>query len=223
MPVDRERRCECAHAHSAGPARRFLTPALPDPPNGVCVCWGGGGELRSKGLKSHAPKDKEKRTIMHTRPSHSSPPPLSREKIAECRRAGAAMRVLLEKDLKPRDIMTRKVPHPPPPLPPSPLLWIMAIDRRPGRWGWVRHPAMAWRGWLLSGRLRQAHTLGATAAKRRRILSAFDRRFRSPQIVVRSTDCRPAIAADCRPGGGGGERRAGLFFANEACAGVCHC
>jgi len=41
-------------------------------------------------------------------PYSSSNPALSEEKQAECRAAGAAIRLLLEKDIKPRDIMTRK-------------------------------------------------------------------------------------------------------------------
>jgi dihydroxy-acid dehydratase len=40
-------------------------------------------------------------------PYSSSSPADSREKRDECRRAGAAMRNLLEKDIKPRDIMTK--------------------------------------------------------------------------------------------------------------------
>lgn len=42
-----------------------------------------------------------------TLPYSSSYPAVSPEKNAECRRAGEAMRNLLEKDIKPRDIMTR--------------------------------------------------------------------------------------------------------------------
>lgn len=41
-------------------------------------------------------------------PYSSSNPALSAEKQAECAAAGAAIRLLLEKDIKPRDIMTRK-------------------------------------------------------------------------------------------------------------------
>lgn len=41
-------------------------------------------------------------------PYSASIPAESPEKIDECRRAGAVMRTLLEKDLKPRDIMTRE-------------------------------------------------------------------------------------------------------------------
>jgi dihydroxy-acid dehydratase len=41
-------------------------------------------------------------------PFSSSYPATSPEKQEECRQAGAAIRVLLEKDIKPRDIMTRK-------------------------------------------------------------------------------------------------------------------
>jgi dihydroxy-acid dehydratase len=41
-------------------------------------------------------------------PYSSSNPALSEEKKKECRAAGAAVRILLEKDIKPRDIMTRK-------------------------------------------------------------------------------------------------------------------
>jgi dihydroxy-acid dehydratase len=41
-------------------------------------------------------------------PGSSSTPATSPEKMAECRAAGAAMRRLLELDLKPSDIMTRK-------------------------------------------------------------------------------------------------------------------
>src|ERR1700748_3866830 len=41
-------------------------------------------------------------------PYSSSNPALSQEKKDECIAAGAAIRLLLEKDLKPRDIMTRK-------------------------------------------------------------------------------------------------------------------
>jgi len=41
-------------------------------------------------------------------PYSSSYPALSAEKKAECTAAGAAVRLLLEKDLKPKDIMTRK-------------------------------------------------------------------------------------------------------------------
>jgi dihydroxy-acid dehydratase len=41
-------------------------------------------------------------------PYSSSNPALSKEKSLECREAGKAMRLLLEKDLKPRDIMTAK-------------------------------------------------------------------------------------------------------------------
>lgn len=41
-------------------------------------------------------------------PYSSSNPALSPEKRAECEFAGAAIRLLLEKDIKPRDIMTRK-------------------------------------------------------------------------------------------------------------------
>ncbi|BCO31745.1 dihydroxy-acid dehydratase [Thiohalobacter sp. COW1] len=40
-------------------------------------------------------------------PYSSSTPAVDPGKIEECRRAGAAMRVLLERDIKPRDIMTR--------------------------------------------------------------------------------------------------------------------
>lgn len=40
-------------------------------------------------------------------PYSSSSPADSQEKRDECKRAGAAMRVLLEKDIKPRDIMTK--------------------------------------------------------------------------------------------------------------------
>lgn len=41
-------------------------------------------------------------------PNSSSNPALSEEKQKECAAAGAAMKILLEKDIKPRDIMTRK-------------------------------------------------------------------------------------------------------------------
>jgi len=41
-------------------------------------------------------------------PYSSSNPALSEEKKKECHAAGAAIRLLLEKDIKPRDIMTRK-------------------------------------------------------------------------------------------------------------------
>ncbi len=41
-------------------------------------------------------------------PYSSSNPALSAEKQQECKDAGAAIRLLLEKDIKPRDIMTRK-------------------------------------------------------------------------------------------------------------------
>jgi len=41
-------------------------------------------------------------------PNNSSMPANSADKAAECRRVGAAMRKLLELDLKPRDILTRK-------------------------------------------------------------------------------------------------------------------
>src|SRR6201985_2391744 len=41
-------------------------------------------------------------------PYSSSNPALSEEKKKECIEAGAAIRILLEKDIKPRDIMTRK-------------------------------------------------------------------------------------------------------------------
>jgi dihydroxy-acid dehydratase len=40
-------------------------------------------------------------------PGSSSTPAESPEKLAECRAAGAAIKILLEKDIKPRDIMTR--------------------------------------------------------------------------------------------------------------------
>jgi dihydroxy-acid dehydratase len=40
-------------------------------------------------------------------PYSSSSPADSKEKIDECLQAGAAMKVLLEKDIKPRDIMTK--------------------------------------------------------------------------------------------------------------------
>ncbi|MGQ0827700.1 MAG: dihydroxy-acid dehydratase [Bacteroidota bacterium] len=41
-------------------------------------------------------------------PYSSSNPALSKEKKTECEQAGKAMRLLLEKDIKPKDIMTRK-------------------------------------------------------------------------------------------------------------------
>ena len=41
-------------------------------------------------------------------PYSSSNPALSKDKIAECQAAGAAIRLLLERDLKPADIMTKK-------------------------------------------------------------------------------------------------------------------
>jgi dihydroxy-acid dehydratase len=41
-------------------------------------------------------------------PYSSSNPALSKEKAEECQAAGTAIKLLLEKDLKPRDIMTRK-------------------------------------------------------------------------------------------------------------------
>ena len=41
-------------------------------------------------------------------PYSSSNPALSEDKKKECRDAGAAIRILLEKDIKPKDIMTRK-------------------------------------------------------------------------------------------------------------------
>ncbi|MCP6391262.1 dihydroxy-acid dehydratase, partial [Klebsiella pneumoniae] len=41
-------------------------------------------------------------------PYSSSNPALSPEKRQECAAAGKAIRILLEKDIKPRDIMTRK-------------------------------------------------------------------------------------------------------------------
>ncbi len=41
-------------------------------------------------------------------PYSSSNPALSKEKQQECKDAGAAIRLLLEKDIKPKDIMTRK-------------------------------------------------------------------------------------------------------------------
>ena len=40
-------------------------------------------------------------------PYSSSSPADSKEKIDECLAAGAAMKILLEKDIKPRDIMTK--------------------------------------------------------------------------------------------------------------------
>jgi len=42
-------------------------------------------------------------------PYSSSNPALSEEKKKECLAAGAAIRLLLEKDIRPRDIMTREV------------------------------------------------------------------------------------------------------------------
>ncbi len=47
-------------------------------------------------------------TLGMSLPYSSSYPATSDEKRGECRRAGAAIRLLLEKDLKPRDIMTRQ-------------------------------------------------------------------------------------------------------------------
>ena len=44
-------------------------------------------------------------------PYSSSYPATSPEKVDECRRAGQAIRVLLEKDIKPRDIITKKSLH----------------------------------------------------------------------------------------------------------------
>ncbi|MGX5819629.1 dihydroxy-acid dehydratase [Chitinophaga lutea] len=41
-------------------------------------------------------------------PYSSSNPALSKEKVAECREAGKYIRLLLEKDIKPKDIMTQK-------------------------------------------------------------------------------------------------------------------
>ena len=41
-------------------------------------------------------------------PYSSSNPALSKEKAEECKAAGKAIKLLLERDLKPRDIMTRK-------------------------------------------------------------------------------------------------------------------
>ena len=41
-------------------------------------------------------------------PYSSSNPALSKEKVEECKAAGKAIKLLLERDLKPRDIMTRK-------------------------------------------------------------------------------------------------------------------
>lgn len=41
-------------------------------------------------------------------PNSSSNPALSKEKQEECKAVGAAIKLLLEKDIKPRDIMTRK-------------------------------------------------------------------------------------------------------------------
>lgn len=41
-------------------------------------------------------------------PNSSSNPALSKEKQEECKEAGKAIKLLLEKDIKPRDIMTRK-------------------------------------------------------------------------------------------------------------------
>ncbi|MFX6258565.1 dihydroxy-acid dehydratase, partial [Acinetobacter baumannii] len=41
-------------------------------------------------------------------PYSSSNPALSKEKQEECEAAGKAIRLLMEKDIKPRDIMTRK-------------------------------------------------------------------------------------------------------------------
>ena len=41
-------------------------------------------------------------------PNSSSNPALSEEKQKECKEIGAAIRILLEKDIKPKDIMTRK-------------------------------------------------------------------------------------------------------------------
>jgi dihydroxy-acid dehydratase len=43
-----------------------------------------------------------------TLPYSSSTPAADPLKIAECQRAATAMRVLLEQDIKPKDIMTRK-------------------------------------------------------------------------------------------------------------------
>lgn len=42
-----------------------------------------------------------------TLPGSSSNPANSSEKFAECERVGAALKRLLENDIKPRDIMTR--------------------------------------------------------------------------------------------------------------------
>ncbi len=47
-------------------------------------------------------------TLGLTLPYGSSSPAVSDEKFRECLKAGAAIRVCLEKDIKPRDIMTRK-------------------------------------------------------------------------------------------------------------------
>ena len=41
-------------------------------------------------------------------PNSSSNPALSEDKQKECAAIGAAIKLLLEKDIKPRDIMTRK-------------------------------------------------------------------------------------------------------------------
>jgi dihydroxy-acid dehydratase len=41
-------------------------------------------------------------------PYSSSAPAQSKEKVDECLQVGAAMRLLLERDLKPLDIMTRQ-------------------------------------------------------------------------------------------------------------------
>ena len=47
-------------------------------------------------------------TLGMSLPYSSSSPATSREKREECARAGQAIRKLLEKDIKPRDVMTRK-------------------------------------------------------------------------------------------------------------------
>ena len=86
---------------------QYLTGAIDEPERSLIVRHSCPGPGACGGMYTANTMASAIEALGMTLPTSSSTPAESVEKRDECRRAGAAVRLLLERDIKPRDIMTR--------------------------------------------------------------------------------------------------------------------
>ena len=86
---------------------QYLTGAIDEPERSLIVRHSCPGPGACGGMYTANTMASAIEALGMTLPTSSSTPAESVEKRDECRRAGAAVRLLLERDIKPRDVMTR--------------------------------------------------------------------------------------------------------------------